>query len=186
MFEIILLLIVGGCVLLLVPKKKGHRISRIVQQGEHDDGKKFIVGESNPHSVPHTKQSHLATPNEQNFHQALRQVLPPEYSIHCQVSLMALVKPVHFKDNSKTWSKRMDFVIADADTKVLAVIELDDSSHQKLKRQERDHYVNQALEGHHPLVRFSSRQFYDPAYIANALEGQTDIKCSQKIELSYS
>ncbi|MFW1332002.1 DUF2726 domain-containing protein, partial [Vibrio parahaemolyticus] len=96
-------------------------------------------------SVPHKKSTYLATKAERRFYKVLQELLPDEYVIHSQVSLMALVQPTSFKDNSRTWAKRMDYVITDRDTKVLAVIELDDSSHRQKKRQERDIYVNNAL-----------------------------------------
>lgn len=127
--------------------------------------------------IEHKKQSHLATENERKLCFALQKALPPEYMIHSQVSLMALVNPVEAKHNSKTWAKRMDFVITDKATKILAVIELDDSTHHWEKRKERDRYVNEVLEGHHKLVRFNTKRFYEPHEIAKVLEQETGIKC---------
>lgn len=127
--------------------------------------------------VPHKKQTHLATNNEQRLHSLLLDILPPEYTIHSQVSLMALVTPISFKDNSKTWAKRMDFVITDKDTKVLAVIELDDSSHNRKKRIERDEYVNSVLDGHHPLIRVKSVNIFNRDQIIGQLEDSSSIQC---------
>lgn len=126
-------------------------------------------------AVIHSKQTHLGTNNEQKLYASLRAALPSEYVIHCQVSLMALVKPVDFRDNSRTWAKRMDYVITDQSTKILAVIELDDSTHLWKKRKIRDKYVNEVLEGHHKLIRFQTQRFYDPVYVANVLSNETDI-----------
>lgn len=92
--------------------------------------------------------------------------------------MMAIVQPVNFKDNSKTWAKRLDFVITDRDTQIFAVIELDDSSHRQKKRQERDLYVNSAFEGHHKLLRFEAQARYNPQEIASIIERETDIKCN--------
>ncbi|HHG3345035.1 TPA: DUF2726 domain-containing protein [Vibrio parahaemolyticus] len=138
-------------------------------------------------SVPHKKSTYLATKTERRFYKVLQDLLPDEYVIHSQVSLMALVQPTNFKDNSRTWAKRMDYVITDRDTKVLAVIELDDSSHRQKKRQERDIYVNNALNGHHPLLRFEARSSYDKTHIATVLERDTIIKCRElESVLQYS
>ncbi|NNN99448.1 DUF2726 domain-containing protein [Vibrio sp. B1-2] len=134
--------------------------------------------------IEHKKQSHLATENERKLYFALQKALPSEYVIHSQVSLMALVKPVDFKHNSRTWAKRMDFVITDKTTKILAVIELDDSTHNWKKRQERDQYVNEVLDGHHPLVRFNTKHFYEPSEIAKVLSRETEIKCN-KFEANF-
>ncbi|HHY0466734.1 TPA: DUF2726 domain-containing protein [Vibrio parahaemolyticus] len=138
-------------------------------------------------SVPHKKSTYLATKAERRFYKVLQELLPDEYVIHSQVSLMALVQPTSFKDNSRTWAKRMDYVITDRDTKVLAVIELDDSSHRQKKRQERDIYVNNALKGHHPLLRFEAKSSYDKNHVATVIERETLIKCREfKSVLQYS
>ena len=113
-----------------------------------------------PPCVPHKKSEYLTTPNERKFHAALLEALPDGYTVHCQTALMALVQPVDRKNNSRTWAKRMDFVITDLETRVIAVIELDDSSHARHDRQKRDYYVNQALDGHHLLLRVQSSRTY--------------------------
>jgi hypothetical protein len=99
---------------------------------------------------------------------------------------MALVTPVDFKNNSRTWAKRMDFVITDKATKILAVIELDDSTHRWKKRQERDQYVNEALYGHHKLIRFNTKHFYEPSEVAAVLERETEIRCNKFEEIYAS
>lgn len=135
-------------------------------------------------SVPHKRHVYLGSKTERNFYQVLQDILPRDYVVHCQVSLMALVQPVNFKDNSRTWAKRMDYVITDRNTKILAVIELDDSSHRQKKRQERDLYVNSALEGHHKLLRFEATGNYDPIYVANIIERDTEIKCNPLVAVA--
>ncbi|MCG6478932.1 DUF2726 domain-containing protein [Vibrio parahaemolyticus] len=137
--------------------------------------------------VPHKKSTYLATKTERRFYKVLQELIPDDYVIHSQVSLIALVQPTNFKDNSRTWAKRMDYVITDRDTKVLAVIELDDSSHRQKKRQERDIYVNNALKGHHPLLRFEAKSSYDKNHVATVIERETLIKCREfKSVLQYS
>lgn len=179
MFELLIFAALGY----LIWKFKGNSLSKpkaTLWENKPKSDEQAAVGLSYEPKVKieHKKQSHLATENERKLYFALQKVLPSDYVIHSQVSLMALVKPVNFKHNSRTWAKRMDFVITDKATKVLAVIELDDSTHNWKKRQERDQYVNQALEGHHKLVRFSTKRFYEPSEIAKVLESETEIKCN--------
>ncbi len=179
MFELLIFAALGY----LIWKCKGNSLSKpksTLWENKPKSDEQAAVGLSYEPKVKieHKKQSHLATENERKLYFALQKVLPSDYVIHSQVSLMALVKPVNFKHNSRTWAKRMDFVITDKATKVLAVIELDDSTHNWKKRQERDQYVNQALEGHHKLVRFSTKRFYEPSEIAKVLERETEIKCN--------
>ena len=126
--------------------------------------------------VDHEKHDYLATENERKLYFSLQKALTDKYIIHSQVALFALVKPLDYRHNSKSWAKRMDFVITDTATKVLAVIELDDSTHNQKKRIERDNYVNYALKGHHPLIRINTEKFYDPKKIAALLETEAGIK----------
>lgn len=115
---------------------------------------------------PHKKSDYLTTENERRFYMALVSGLSDEYCVHCQTSLMALVQPLDRKHNSRTWAKRMDFVITDKYTKVLAVVELDDRTHNWESRKKRDKYVNSVLKGHHPLIRFESERVYCPDKIS--------------------
>lgn len=152
---------------------------------------KVISNELNPQSVvpekvvvqpvsrviAHKKHEHLANRNEQKLYFALQSILPETYVIHCQVSMMALVSPVDFKHNAKVWAKRMDYVITDRSTKIIAVIELDDASHHSQQRLERDKYVKEVLNTHHNFIRISTRKYYDPMLIANLLEQKAGIKC---------
>jgi hypothetical protein len=127
-------------------------------------------------TIKHKKQEYLATENERKLFFALKKALKDKYLIHCQTSLIAIVDPINFKDKSRAYSKRMDFVITDTTTKILAVIELDDSSHNQPKRIKRDKYVNEALKPHHPLIRMPTEKFYNPEKIADILEKNANIK----------
>ncbi|SMN02476.1 hypothetical protein SPONN_1157 [uncultured Candidatus Thioglobus sp.] len=127
-------------------------------------------------AIQHKKQEYLATENEKKLLFALQKALKGRYLIHCQTSLIAIVDPVNFKDKSRAYSKRMDFVITDAATKILAVIELDDASHNQPKRIKRDKYVNAALKPHHPLIRIPTEKFYSPEKMADILEKNANIK----------
>ncbi|MFK8027803.1 MAG: DUF2726 domain-containing protein [Gammaproteobacteria bacterium] len=120
--------------------------------------------------ILHKKREYLCTENEKKFFYALQEALKGKYFVHCQTSLIALVEPIEFKHKSKAWSKRMDFVITDKSTRVLAVIELDDSTHKQKKRIARDEYVNDVLNPHHPLIRIPSRKFYDPKEMLKLIE----------------
>ena len=126
--------------------------------------------------VDHKKKEYLATENERKLYFSLQKALTETYIIHSQIPLISLVTPIDYRHNSKSWAKRVDFVITDKATKILAVIELDDSTHNQKKRIERDNYVNYALKGHHPLIRINTEKFYDPKKIARLLESEAGIK----------
>ncbi len=128
-------------------------------------------------SIVHDKKSSLTTPNEKKLFFVLRKVLGDKYLIHCQTSVIALVEPQEKKHKARAWTKRVDFVITDLATNILAVIELDDASHQLERRQERDAYVNAAINPHHPLIRIPTSRFYEPVKVAELLESHSSIKC---------
>ena len=159
---IIVLLVIIGFIFFLIKKRKSIPTPK---------KETSIVTES----IKHKKQEYLATENEKKLLFALQKVLNGKYLIHCQTSLIAIVDPVNFKDKSRAYSKRMDFVITDTATKILAVIELDDSSHNQPKRIKRDKYVNEALKPHHPLIRIPTSKFYCPEKIADILESNANI-----------
>lgn len=81
----------------------------------------------------------LATANEQGMFWRLVGALPmPEYVVLTQVSFGALLMA---KDGASRYSfaqKRADFVVCNKGFKVLAVIELDDSSHKGNEQKDND------------------------------------------------
>ena len=62
-------------------------------------------------------------------------------------------------------SKHYDFVLADPESLTVALcIELDDRSHDRPERRERDDFLNRATKGAGVLLlRVPARQSYDPA-----------------------
>lgn len=145
---------------------------KLVKQTKQEPSSKAIDNAS----IKHYKKEYLATKNEQKLYFALQKALSDKYHVHCQTSLISIVEPIEFKHKKRAYSKRMGFVITDTSTKIVAVIELDDSTHSQPKRIARDNYVNEALKPHHPLIRIPTTSFYKPEDIAELLEKQAVIK----------
>lgn len=73
----------------------------------------------------------IATANEQGMYWRLIECFPqPEYVVLTQVSFGAMLIAKNGASRYSFSQKRADFVVADKTFKVLAVIELDDSSHK--------------------------------------------------------
>ena len=72
---------------------------------------------------------------------------------------------------NKIISKHLDFVLYDPEsTQIRAGIELDDRSHRRRDRQDRDAFLEAAMEvAGIPLVRFPARRSYVAGQIADAL-----------------
>jgi very-short-patch-repair endonuclease len=63
---------------------------------------------------------------------------------------------------NKIACKHVDFVLCDKELNILLAIELDDSSHNRQDRKERDEIVNAAFRSAGlPLMREPAKHFYD-------------------------
>jgi very-short-patch-repair endonuclease len=93
---------------------------------------------------------YLNTKAEQNFLNQLYRVMPEYYFVYCKVRLADIID-VKNKRNIKAFNrisrKHIDFVICDKRTsKILACIELDDSSHLSRSAIKRDNIKNMSLK----------------------------------------
>ena len=93
----------------------------------------------------------LLTQREQKQYENLRKIANEKNVLICpKVRLLDLITPVHGVKNykallSKVMSKHVDFVICNQDMHVLGIIELDDNSHLRKDRIERDEFVDSVL-----------------------------------------
>lgn len=91
----------------------------------------------------------LMTENELEFFGRLVAALPQHY-VFPQVAMSALLKPAsgstatRNRDRLRIAQQRIDYVICDRRCDVVAVVELDDRTHQRAKDQLRDRRVQQA------------------------------------------
>lgn len=116
------------------------------------------------------------SPAEQILYFRLVEALP-DYIVLAQVQLSRFlgVKKGH---NYQSWSNRInrmsaDFVICKKDASIVAVIELDDSTHQKLNRQVADNKKDKALEAAEiKVVRWQAKSIPDLSEIKAAFIAQ--------------
>ncbi|WP_303788271.1 DUF2726 domain-containing protein [Ruminococcus flavefaciens] len=96
----------------------------------------------------------VLTDREYEFYKRLKP-LADEYglSVFTKVRLADLIEPKPKAENpfwmecfNKIKSKHIDFALADEETSIVALIELDDTSHARPDRIERDDFVNAVLE----------------------------------------
>lgn len=112
---------------------------------------------------PKFKSKPLLTKNEQEFYARLRAALTADHAIFPQVALRAIVGPASAPQSRGFWrelaligSKHCDFLIVDqASLAVVAIVELDDNSHDPKKDAARDRMT--AAAGYKTL-RFQSRK----------------------------
>ena len=92
----------------------------------------------------------IMTDREQVLYHRLREALP-DCLIFTQVQLSQVISVKYRAKNPQTWlnkisQKSVDFVVCQPDSSVLAVIELDDKSHNNAKQATRDADKSKALK----------------------------------------
>lgn len=123
---------------------------------------------------PYRLSSALLSAAELSFYTALAQSVADRAAITFKVSLGDLFR-VESRDQSKYRSyrnkidrKHIDFLLCDPKSlQPLLGIELDDSSHQRRDRAERDAFVDRVFEAAGlPLLHIAVRRSYNPAELA--------------------
>lgn len=95
---------------------------------------------------------YLLTKNEWHEYKKLKEYAAGKGLTVCpKVRVLDIIEPRKGQDNyrtliNKVQSKHVDFLITDDDLRIKGVIELDDNSHNKTNRQERDEFLNIVLQ----------------------------------------
>jgi hypothetical protein len=104
-------------------------------------------------------KEYLITQPERDCFDILKQILGPEYLVFPQIHLDALMRPTsNGRDGIYAWrhinQKSVDFVVCDLQLRPLLAIELDDWSHERADRVDRDRIVETIFRDVHlPLKR---------------------------------
>ncbi len=119
--------------------------------------------------LPYQRREALFTPAEQRFLKVIDQAIDGRYHLFGKVRIADVVE-VEPLDNGQDWwrhftkisSKHLDYVLCDRDSLVVVcAIELDDRSHDRPDRQERDRFVDSVcLSAGVPLLHFRLRSSY--------------------------
>jgi hypothetical protein len=134
----------------------------------------------------------LLTPAERSFFRVLRQALSSDYQIFAKVRLADIVHPVKSPSRSgwqsafnRITGKHVDFVLCDFERLgIVAVIELDDRTHERFERGVRDSLVDSALaDAGIPVLRIPARQTYSPAQIREQVQ---NLFHSNKVETNQN
>ncbi|MBC7265734.1 MAG: DUF2726 domain-containing protein [Anaerosomatales bacterium] len=126
-------------------------------------------------SLPYRRRDDFLSPAELSFYRALSAAVGAQVHICPKVNLADIffvVKPNENKGaRGRIAQKHVDFLLCDSQSmKPLAGIELDDSSHARAARQERDAFVDGVFAAAAlPLVRIPAAASYSPADLAQKL-----------------
>lgn len=121
-------------------------------------------------NLPYTKKKYLLTISEKNFYKNLKLAIENTDYYICP---MVRVADIIYVDKKKTdkWQyhfnkivgKHIDFLLCNKETMIpLVAIELDDRSHERQDRIERDKFLNNAFQSADvKLIRFKTSQSYN-------------------------
>lgn len=142
-----------GCLLGLFADLFG--IGKIENEPAKEEPKKEEQPKENAKRSEYTdcyQKKWLLTRNEWYAHKKLKELADQQGLIICpKVRMLDIVEPRKGEKDYKSLfykiqAKHVDFVICDEGMKILAVLELDDSSHDQKDRQSRDSFVDEVLE----------------------------------------
>lgn len=124
------------------------------------------------YSSLYSKKDYLLTQEELKLYKLLKDVCKNNnLNLFCQVSLYELVKAKEYKDFNKIKAKTIDYVIADTNCKIKLCIELDDPTHIKQERIERDKFINGLFkELDIKLLRIPVQNWYDMKQIEDKIK----------------
>lgn len=120
----------------------------------------------------YTKKEYLLTPTELKFYKVLKQVTDEMNFIICpQVAIYEIVKSQNHKSFNKISRKTIDFVITEPNLKIKCCIELDDYTHNRQKRIERDNFLNNLFKNVGiKLIRVKVQQYYNIEELKKLIE----------------
>ena len=132
---------------------------------------KALLASKKPGGIhyPYKAILHLFTPAERSFLGVIDQVIDSEYRVFGKVraaDVMSVTKGMSRSEWQKAFnriqSKHFDFVICRAsDSSIHLLIELDDRSHKKTSRMERDDFIERATDAAGiPLLRIPCQRSY--------------------------
>lgn len=157
---------------------------------ESDISVKYYPADKELITYPYHVRDDFLSFAELSFYQVLKSMMKEYFVICPQVSLAELFFVDHPNINraamARIIQKRVDFVICDPATmKPRFAIELDDNSHLRAHRMERDEFVEQVFSAANlPLVRIPAQAAYDTRILAAkfkaALSGETNIQSAPK------
>ena len=130
-------------------------------------------------SFPYQSKVYLLSKAERSFLGVLEQVVGANYRIMVQVRLADVIEVKSGTKNgqgarNRIQSKHLDFVACDPnDLSIKFAVELDDSTHKRADRQERDAFLDQAMKAAGvPLYRFEAKRSYTPQQVRQKIFGQ--------------
>jgi|688.fasta_scaffold351224_1 very-short-patch-repair endonuclease len=127
--------------------------------------------------LPYAVRERIVTKAELRFYRALQKAVANDLEIFAMVRIADILTVPMQAAQRRKWlgkilAKHVDFVLCDPESLApLLAIELDDASHDRPERKERDEFVDHAFESAGlPLLRIRNGSSYDPAALRQLID----------------
>jgi len=127
--------------------------------------------------LPYRPRGRLVTKSELRFYKSLQKASQDDFEIFAIVRMADLLRVEDGVKKRRNWlnkilAKHVDFVLCDPGSlEPMLCIELDDRSHERADRIERDRFVDSAFESAGlPLLRIPTRQNYPPRELRELID----------------
>jgi very-short-patch-repair endonuclease len=127
-------------------------------------------------TFPYRLKASFLSPAEIAFQRVVASGFSPKYTVFPKVRVLDLCDVVDRQQNQAAFNridrKHLDFLLCDPGTfKPILAIELDDATHRRSDRADRDAFVDEVLRVIGlPLVRFQAQRDYDKADLIKRIE----------------
>ena len=127
------------------------------------------MGRLKSRTLPYRRRDAMLSQGELAFYTVLRRALRGVFGISLKTRMVDLVMvPAELWDTPHGWKlsqKHVDFVLYDRQTTgIIAVVELDDRTHNSVDRRRRDQFLNRVLNSVKvPVFHIRAARFYDVA-----------------------
>lgn len=128
-------------------------------------------------SLPYRATDSLLSNAERSFYLVLLQTIDAEWCVFAKVRLLDLLTiprgtPEAHAHRNRVQSKHVDFVLCNRESlRPMLVIELDDASHERTRRAERDEFVNRVFKAAGtPLLRVRAQRSYNVGELAQQIQ----------------
>ena len=119
----------------------------------------LILKKQSSSRFPYSKKESVMSPSEQKYFRKLEQQYGQNHYIFCQVALDRIINTTDQKHFYTYWNKinkkSIDFVLVDKQTlQTVKLIELNDYTHNSVKRKQRDEYLKKVCEAAALIIEF--------------------------------
>lgn len=137
-------------------------IEKIINKKNNNNESEINIENINYNTL-YIKKDYLLTQQELKFYKLIKMITDKNnLNIFSQVALYEIIKSKNIKDFNKIKSKTIDFVITDSNCKIKLCIELDDPTHIKENRQQRDKFIENLFNQLNiKLIRIPVQSYYN-------------------------